>query len=31
MWWKYHVLMDENGTTTPVQTILRRAWEDKGE
>jgi hypothetical protein len=30
MWWK-HVLMFENGKMRPVETILRRGQEDKGE
>jgi hypothetical protein len=32
MWWKYYALMHENGTTRPVETIVRSGGEgDKGE
>jgi hypothetical protein len=27
MWWKYYVLMHENGKMRPVETILRRGEE----
>jgi hypothetical protein len=30
MWWKYYVLMYENGKVKPLETILRREkWEIK--